>query len=478
MLEYIEDILNKFKSCFSRKASFHWFVVIIMGLMIRSDKLGVTSIIRDLALSHKNYESMLHFFRSSSWSLDSLKMKWFEIVHSFAPLYQEEGCTVLIGDGVKQAKEGRHMPAVKKLFQESENSSKPEYIFGHMFGGIGVLAGSIEKWFCTPLHINLQDGTQTVNKWKEKEDTSASHVVQMIENAYQAAKTFGKSILLLDRYFLSVPALERLDALNASGLVFMNIVTKAKKSCVAYHRPPAVKKEGRGRPPKKGSTVKLTDLFDSCASEFQKTTAVLYGRQEKIGYYCINLLWGQKLYKELRFVLVEYQGIRSILVSTDLEQSPISIIRLYSYRFKIECTFRELKQVIGGFSYRFWSKSMPKLNRYLKKGEAHPIEAVTEEAKRKNIIGALKAIEGYVMFSCIAMGILQMISLHYSKNIIPIKFRYMRTLSKEMVSEATVMCYLRKYIFSIMAKKPDLIITRIIHGRQETPETYEDLEVS
>jgi len=29
-----------------------------------------------------------------------------------------------------------------------------------------------------------------------------------------------------------------------------------------------------------------------------------------------------------------------------------------------------------------------------------------------------------------------------------------------------------------MAKKPDLIITRIIHGRQETPETYEDLEVS
>ncbi|MFB6367636.1 hypothetical protein ACFCP7_27045 [Paenibacillus elgii] len=41
---------------------------------------------------------------------------------------------------------------------------------------------------------------------------------------------------------------------------------------------------------------------------------------------------------------------------------------MYGYRFKIECTFREMKQVIGAFGYRFWSKSMPKLKRYLRKG--------------------------------------------------------------------------------------------------------------
>jgi hypothetical protein len=34
-------------------------------------------------------------------------------------------------------------------------------------------------------------------------------------------------------------------------------------------------------------------------------------------------------------------------------------------RFKIESTFREMKQVIGAFSYHFWSKSTPKLNQYL-----------------------------------------------------------------------------------------------------------------
>jgi hypothetical protein len=52
--------------------------------------------------------------------LQSIKLKWFEIVGSFAPLYKED-YTILIGDDVKQAKEGGHLPGVKKLFQESEN---------------------------------------------------------------------------------------------------------------------------------------------------------------------------------------------------------------------------------------------------------------------------------------------------------------------------------------------------------------------
>jgi len=136
MLEYIDKTLNCFKSCFSRNSAFEWFVVIIIGLMIRPDKLGTTSIIRDLALNTNLYETMNHFFRASSWVLDAVKLKWFETVKTSAPLYKEDGYTILIGDGVKQAKEGRYMPGVKKLFQESENSSKPEYIFGHMFGGL------------------------------------------------------------------------------------------------------------------------------------------------------------------------------------------------------------------------------------------------------------------------------------------------------------------------------------------------------
>ena len=86
MLNFIENILCHFESCFSRKAAFRWFVTITIGLMLRSDKLGVTSVIRDRALSPGCYESMLHFFRASSWSLDDIRKCWFSAVKGYAPL--------------------------------------------------------------------------------------------------------------------------------------------------------------------------------------------------------------------------------------------------------------------------------------------------------------------------------------------------------------------------------------------------------
>lgn len=43
------------------------------------------------------------------------------------------------------------MLAVKRLHQESENSSKAEFTFGHMFGGVGDLAGNAKKFFCIPI---------------------------------------------------------------------------------------------------------------------------------------------------------------------------------------------------------------------------------------------------------------------------------------------------------------------------------------
>ena len=69
---------------------------------------------------------MLHFFRSDAWNLERVRSKWAEIVGEKFPLFEKAGHCFLVGDGTKQAKEGRHMPGVKKLAQESETQSKPE----------------------------------------------------------------------------------------------------------------------------------------------------------------------------------------------------------------------------------------------------------------------------------------------------------------------------------------------------------------
>lgn len=100
MLKTLNEHLLPFRSCFSRQATFEWFIAIIVGFMLHSDHLGVTSVIRDLSLRGRCYKTLLHFRRS-------------------ALLLLIQNRVVLVGDRMKQAKEGIRMSGVKKLHQES-----------------------------------------------------------------------------------------------------------------------------------------------------------------------------------------------------------------------------------------------------------------------------------------------------------------------------------------------------------------------
>lgn len=150
MINEISRILIQFRSCFSREAAFNWFVVVIFGFMVRLDHHGVSSFVRWLCIKPRLYTALLSFFRASSWQLKTIMHRWWQIVLSGCPLVKIDGRLLLAGDGIKISKEAKKMPGVKKLHQESDNSGKAPYIYGHHHGVIGILAGRVKKTVLYP----------------------------------------------------------------------------------------------------------------------------------------------------------------------------------------------------------------------------------------------------------------------------------------------------------------------------------------
>ncbi len=145
MISEISRILANFRSCFRRKAAFNWFVVIVFGFIVRIDHCGVSSFVRWLSINPSLYTTLLSFFRASSFRLKDILQRWWQIVLARCPLLVVDDRLLLAGDGIKICKEAEKMPAVKRLHQESDNSGKAPYIYGHHWGVIGILAGRVKK---------------------------------------------------------------------------------------------------------------------------------------------------------------------------------------------------------------------------------------------------------------------------------------------------------------------------------------------
>ena len=145
MISEISRILANFRSCFRREAAFNWFVVIVFGFIVRIDHCGVSSFVRWLSINPSLYTALLSFFRASSFQLKDILQHWWQIVLARCPLLVVDDRLLLAGDGIKICKEAEKMPAVKRLHQESDNSGKAPYIYGHHWGVIGVLAGRVKK---------------------------------------------------------------------------------------------------------------------------------------------------------------------------------------------------------------------------------------------------------------------------------------------------------------------------------------------
>ena len=444
--------VRQLRPAFARETTFLWFALCLVGLTVRPDLRGVTSIIRALGLKEVFYDRLLDCFRSKAVAVDLLAALWCRLILTGlpAPLVPKvNDRPVFIGDGIKLAKTGRKMPAVKKLHQESANNTKPEFIYGHSCQAIALLVGCAQSFFALPMTCRIHEGIVFSNR--------------------QTKSLLDKMVDLVRSLMIPMPFYLALDAYYASrgivrGLLKSgnHLITHVRKNAVAYW--PAVGSEKRRGPKRKyGQKVKLRTLFQDVSSFIEAPSPVYGETPVTIRYRPIDLLW-RPVGIVVRFVLVIHpQHGSTIFMTPDLSLLPMDILRIYGFRFKIEVSFKQALYTLGTYAYHFWMASMtPRPNQSGNQYLHRKNDPYRDHVRRK-----MRAYHCHMQLGIIAQGLLQSLSLTCTKAVWDSFGSWLRTIRKGIYpSEQVTALAMRNSLPELLVNSPeDQILVNFIRQK-------------
>ena len=393
--------LQPLRPACSRTATFLWLLLVVAGLCLRPDLAGVTSLVRSLGLSDASYYCLLHFFHSPALDLDRLTQLWCQTLQHLLRrcLVLVNGRPVVLVDGLKRPKEGRKMPGVKSLHQESRCNAKASFIMGHSLQAVALLVQAAGVCVAVPVAARIHEGVV----WSARDQRTLLDKLSglllglpwrcgltVVADAYYAAAKFARSLL-------------------AGG---HHLVTRVRSNAVAYFPPPRRRsRKRRGRHRIYGPKTPLRDWF-RYRKQFTKAASPVYGESGiTLRYLSHDLLW-RPLGQLVRFVWVSHPTRGAlVLLCTDLTLDPLEIIRLYGWRFKIEVSFKQAIHTVGAYAYHFWMQDMTPIHR----GSGKQYVQRKSGLYREHIRRKLAAYERHIQLGLIAQGLLQYLAISFRR---------------------------------------------------------------
>jgi hypothetical protein len=364
----------------------------------------------------KHYGSLLGAFHSKSINLGDLRVLWGQLVFKLFgdKVYTVNGRPLCVVDGFKAPKEGKCMPGVKSLHQESQNNSKPEYIMGHSCQVISLLVKGTGATLAVPLAGAIHEGIK--NSPAEKA-TLYNKFLDLL-----ASLNLKKELYVVADCYYAVSKV--VQGFQVAG---HHLVSRVRGNAVAYEQVVEKKQKGRGRPKIYGRKIKLKKFFNN-HDKFTEASSQVYNETNvKIKYYTEDLLW-RSAGCLARFVWVIHptRG-KIILVSDDVTLDPLKIIEIYGLRFKCEVGLKVAARIVGAFKYHFWMKGMKKTHR----GGGDQFLHRTTKVYKQAVFRKLGAYQLHIQVGLIAQGLIQYIAVAYNIQLWSSYNGYIRTMNTD-----------------------------------------------
>jgi len=408
--------LQPLRPACSRTATFLWLVLVLAALCLRPDLAGVTSLVRALGLSDASYYGLLHFFHSPAVDVATLTHLWQKTLQRLLRRHwvRVGGRRVALVDGLKRPKEGKKMPAVKCLHQESRCNAKASFIMGHSLQAVALLAQAAGVYMAVPVAARIHEGLIWSNR--DRRTLLDKLGALLLGFAWQEPLT-----IVADAYYAAAKLARCL--LQAGH----HLVTRVRSNGVAYFPPSPSKTRRRGRPALYGPKTHLHDWF-RYKKQFTKAPSPVYGESGvMLRYYTFDLIW-RPLGRLVRFVWVIHPSRgRLVLLSTDLALEGLDIIRLYGWRFKIEVSFKQAIHTVGAYAYHFWMSDMNPIRRG--DGSQHPHRQ--SPGYRQHLRRKLAAYECHIQLGLIAQGLLQYLAITFRRSVWLNFHTYIRTAAPQ-----------------------------------------------